>query len=204
MFLDFSNLTAGDAYRWMSATITPRPIAWVSTLNQAGAANLAPFSFFQMITGKPPTLMISPLVQRHGRLKDTVNNIQETGEFVVNLVSLEQARSMNQTSGNFAAEVDEFTECDIAGADSVLVKPKRVANSPVSFECRMAAIHPYPPDAPSCHIILGQVLALHVNDALLTADGTLAADKLNLISRLGGDWYGQTISSGNFELHRPE
>ncbi|MBF8178633.1 flavin reductase family protein [Herminiimonas contaminans] len=204
MFLDFAKLTASDAYRWMSSTITPRPIAWVSTLNKDGAANLAPFSFFQMITGKPPTLMISPLVQRDGRLKDTVNNIQATGEFVVNLVSLEQAVSMNQTSGSFAAEIDEFALCDIANTNSVLVKPKRVANSPVSFECRMTAMHPYPPDAPSCHIILGQVLAMHIEEELIAMDGKLANDKLNLISRLGGDWYGQTISSGNFELYRPE
>lgn len=204
MLIDFSGIDASAAYKWMTATISPRPIAWVSSIDRDGASNLAPFSFFQMITSRPPTLMISPLAQRHGRLKDTVENIRATGEFVVNLVSFELAAAMNQTSANFDHTVDEFAACGITPEQSQFVKPKRVALAPASFECKLASITPYPAENPSCHIILGQVLAMHIDDNYLNASGLPAIEKLNLISRMGGDWYGQTISPNNFELPRPE
>jgi flavin reductase (DIM6/NTAB) family NADH-FMN oxidoreductase RutF len=204
MFLDFSTLKPRDAYRWMASTIGPRPIAWVSSLSDDGVANLAPFSFFQMITATPPTLMISPLVQSNGNKKDTVRNIQQTGEFVVNLVPYALRDTMNQTSFGYDGETSEFDVCGVARAPAQLVKPPRVAGVPVSFECRLVSCTPYPEQQPSCYVIFGEVVAAHIDEATLAENGQIDPNRLDLLSRMGGDWYGRTASSANFEMGRPE
>lgn len=204
MLLDFSTLQAGEAYRWMGSTITPRPVAWVSSLSADGVANLAPFSFFQMITATPPTLMISPLVQRDGSMKDTARNILHSGEFVVNLVSYALRDAMNQTSFGYDGETSEFEACGIAALPSQFVKAPRVAGVPVSFECRLVSCTPYPLEQPSCYVILGEVVAAHIDEAILGHDGQVDPSKLDVLSRMGNQWYGRTASSANFELGRPE
>ena len=203
MFLDFTQIAPRQAYSWLASAVIPRPVAWVSTVSAEGVHNLAPFSFFQMVTGKPPTLLISPLVQRDGCVKDTVRNAQETKQLVVNLVSFDMADAMNETSFSYDADISEFDRCNIATAASTLVKPLRVAHAPVSLECEMVSCTPYPADAPSCHMILGRVLAAHFDESVLNDKQMPDPHKLNLLSRMGGDWYGRTRSDANFELARP-
>lgn len=203
MLIDFAGLKPVEAYEWMSALIVPRPIAWVSTLDAQGRANLAPFSFFQMITGRPPTLMICPLLQRGGQLKDTVLNIQERGQFVVNLAAPAQAQQLNATSFPFESGTSEFEACGVAALPSQKVAPPRVAGAVASFECKLAMLEPYPRQAPSCHLVLGEVLAAHVEDALLDADGKPDAGAVDLLFRMGGEWYGRSLTSSNFTLPRP-
>lgn len=203
MLIDFAGLKPVEAYEWMSALIVPRPIAWVSTLDGQGRANLAPFSFFQMITGKPPTLLICPLLQRGGKLKDTVNNISASGEFVVNLAAPAQARALNATSFPFEVGVSEFEACGLQAAPSQLVQPPRVEGAVASFECKLAMMEPYPRHEPSCHLIFGQVLAAHVDDQLLDADGKLDPGQVDLLFRMGGEWYGRSRTESNFTLPRP-
>lgn len=203
MFLDFSQVDPRQAYSWLASAVIPRPVAWVSTVSAAGVSNLAPFSFFQMITGKPPTVMISPLVQRDGSIKDTVRNVQETGQLVVNLVGFDMADAMNETSFSYDADVSEFERCGVASASSTLVRPARVASAPVSLECELVSCTPYPADAPSCHILLGRVLAAHFDESILNDKQLPDPVKLNLLARMGGDWYGRTRSDANFELARP-
>lgn len=204
MLIDFADLKPVQAYEWMSSLIVPRPIAWVSTLDGEGRANLAPFSFFQMITGKPPTLLVCPLLARGGKLKDTIENIRVTGEFVVNLAAPAQAKVLNASSFPFESGVSEFEACGIEAAPSTQVKPPRVAGAPASFECKLAMLEPYPKDAPSCHLVFGEVKVAHVDDALLTADGVLDPGKVELLFRMGGEWYGSTQSPANFTLSRPQ
>lgn len=203
MFLDFSQVDPRQAYSWLASTVIPRPVAWVSTVSADGVHNLAPFSFFQMITGKPPTIMISPLVQRDGSLKDTVRNAQHSGQMVVNLVSVEMADAMNETSFSYDADISEFERVNIATAPSTLIQPLRVAQAPVSLECEVVSCTPYPADAPSCHMILGRVLAAHFDERVLNEQQLPDPAKLNLLSRMGGDWYGRTRSDANFTLARP-
>src|SRR5271154_6169713 len=112
MRIDFS-ADPRKAYGWMASAIGPRPVAWVTTCSAEGIVNLAPFSFFQMITGMPPTLMISPLLQSDGSIKDTTRNITATGEFVVNLVPFSLVGKMNETSFAFPADVSEIDQCGI-------------------------------------------------------------------------------------------
>jgi flavin reductase (DIM6/NTAB) family NADH-FMN oxidoreductase RutF len=204
MFVDFSTLKPREAYRWMASAITPRPIAWVSSLSGDNVANLAPFSFFQMITATPPTLMIAPMVQSDGSRKDTARNIQESGEFVVNLVPHALRDMMNQTSFGYDGETSEFEVCGIPQEPSRLVKPPRVAGVPVSFECKLVSCTPYPADKPSCYVIFGEVVAAHIDEAILNDAGQVDPMRLDLLSRMGNDWYGRTASTANFELGRPE
>jgi flavin reductase (DIM6/NTAB) family NADH-FMN oxidoreductase RutF len=203
MLIDFAGLKPVQAYEWMSSLIVPRPIAWVSTLDAEGRPNLAPFSFFQMITGKPPTLMVCPLMQRGGKLKDTVQNIAATGEFVVNLAGPAQAQLLNATSFPFEAGVSEFEACGVEAVTGTLVKAPRVQGAVASFECKLAQLQPYPKEDPSCHLVFGQVLAAHVDDALLGPDGVLDPGQVDLLFRMGGEWYGKTQSENNFTLPRP-
>jgi flavin reductase (DIM6/NTAB) family NADH-FMN oxidoreductase RutF len=203
MYIDFSTIDARTAYFWMASTVVPRPVAWVSTCSNSGVNNLAPFSFFQVITPSPPTLMISPLLHADGAMKDTARNIAENGEFVVNLVRFTEVERMNQTSGNFAVDQGEASACGVTMCDSVMVRPPRVAAVAVSFECRLASLMPYPAKQPSCHVIFGEVVAAHIDEAILGADGQIDPVHLNLVSRMGADWYGRTSGDANFTLARP-
>lgn len=203
MLLDFTTLDARQAYYWMGSTITPRPVAWVSSCSADGVANLAPFSFFQMVTASPPTLMISPLLQADKSLKDTARNIQETGEFVVNLVPFALVEMMNQTSMSLEPSLSEIEQFNVPTLPSERVKPRRVAGVPVSFECRLAKFMPYPEHQPSCVMILGKVLAAHIDERIVAEDGTVDPAKLDTVSRMGADWYGRTQSEANFKLTRP-
>ena len=118
MLIDFTTLDRRTAYFWMASTIAPRPVAWVSSVSAAGLTNLAPFSFFQMVTPRPPTLMICPLHNGDGSLKDTARNIRDTGEFVVNLVTFPMVQQMNATSFSFDAGTSEFEQVGVESAPS--------------------------------------------------------------------------------------
>jgi flavin reductase (DIM6/NTAB) family NADH-FMN oxidoreductase RutF len=203
MLLDFTTMDRRTAYYWMASTIAPRPVAWVSTVSNAGIANLAPFSFFQMIAPMPPTLMICPQHNGDGTLKDTARNIRDTGEFVVSLVSFPMVEQMNATSFSFDAETSEFERAGVVSAASHVVAPARVAQSPMSFECRLASFQPYPAEQPTSCIILGEVVAGHVDPAIVGPDGIIDPVRLDLVSRMGADWYGRTNTPQNFSLPRP-
>jgi flavin reductase (DIM6/NTAB) family NADH-FMN oxidoreductase RutF len=203
MYIDFSEINARTAYYWLASTVTPRPVAWVSSLSADGVANLAPFSFFQVVTHTPPTLMICPLVNSDGSMKDTAANIAATGEFVVNLVPHSLVQQMNQTSFGYDRATSEWAQAGLTGLPSSKVKPQRVQGVPVSFECRRVSLTPYPAEAPSCYIILGEVLAAHIDESIVGANQQVDPMALDLVSRMGADWYGRTQSEANFELTRP-
>ena len=203
MLLDFSTMDRGMAYFWMASTIAPRPVAWVSTRSPAGVTNLAPFSFFQMIAPHPPTLMICPQHNRDGSLKDTARNIGDTGEFVVSLVSHAMVEQMNRTSFSFGQDDSEFDAVGIVAAESHGVAPPRVADAPMSFECRTSSFTLHPAENPACTIILGEVLFAHADPTIVGADGVIDPQRLDLVSRMGADWYGRTKSADNFSLARP-
>lgn len=203
VIIDFTTTDQRSAYLWLSSTVTPRPIAWVSTLSAEGIPNLAPFSFFQVVTGAPPTLMLSPLLQSDGSIKDTVRNIQDTGEFVINLVTFAMAERMNATAFSYEHGVNEFERCHVASAASQNVRPLRVKDATISFECKLASLQPYPVHNPSCHIILGEVVVAHIDESTLDARGHVDPARLDLIARMGGKWYSRTRASENFEMARP-
>jgi flavin reductase (DIM6/NTAB) family NADH-FMN oxidoreductase RutF len=201
MLLDFSALRARDAYAWMISTILPRPIAWVSTISAAGKTNLAPFSFFQGVTSNPPTLMFVPVNTRDGTRKDTVRNIEEVPEFVVNLVSFALAEKMNATSAMLPYGESEFETCGVAAAPSERVRPPRVAAAPVAFECTLDRFVHIGEGPLAANVVFGRIQLAHVADTILGENGKPDPDKLDLIGRMGGDTFTRTRE--RFDLIRP-
>lgn len=201
MQLNFSTLEPLERYRWLASTITPRPIAWVSSLSADGISNLAPFSFFTVISDDPATLLINVNHRGDGSLKDTLLNVQASGELVIQLVSFEQAEAMNASAAVLPHAISEFEHCGIASLPSVQVKPPRVAGAAVAFECRLVEAMPYPNAAPNCHLLFAEVLLAHIDERVLNEQGRIDAGKLDLIGRLGGAAYSRTTE--RFDLKRP-
>ena len=202
MLLDFAALKSRIAYRWMSSTILPRPIAWVSTISPDGRTNLAPFSFFQGVTANPPTLMFVPVNTREGTKKDTVRNIELLPEFVVNLVPFALAEQMNNCAALLPYGESEFATFGIASAPSEKVRPPRVAASPVAFECALDRIVHIGTGPLAANVIFGRILVAHVSDGVLGPGGMPDSSKLDLVGRLGGEDYAMTRET--FSLSRPD
>jgi flavin reductase (DIM6/NTAB) family NADH-FMN oxidoreductase RutF len=191
-------------YRILIASVGPRPIAWVSTLSKEGQPNLAPFSFFNALSGKPPMLGFSPGLRRTesgSTAKDTLRNVRDTGEFVVNVVTFELAEVMNLTSGEYDPAVNEFELARLEMRPSQLVKPPQVAASPVNFECKLDQIVELGREAPAGNLVIGEIVAAHISDTVLK-DGQLDPEALDLVGRMGGNQYSRTTE--RFELVRPK
>ncbi len=202
MQIDFGAIEARVAYQWMTSTILPRPIAWVSTISPDGRTNLAPFSFFQGITASPPTLMIAPANTRDGTKKDTLRNIEQIPEFVVSLVPHALAAKMNDTASLLPYGESEFGAFGIASEPSSRVRPPRVSESPVSFECTLDRIVTIGSGPIAGNVIFGRILLAHVRDQVLAADGFPDPAKLDLVGRLGREDYATTRET--FRLKRPD
>jgi len=202
MRIDLTALASRDAYSWMTSTITPRPIAWVSTISAEGKTNLAPFSFFQGVTSAPPSLMFVPVNLRDGSKKDTVRNIEATGEFVVNLVSFAQAELMNRCAALLPYGESEFEAFGVPSVAAESVKPPRVAGAPVSFECRLHSITRIGEGAGAANVVFGLIGVMHVDDAVIGAEGKVDPVKLDLVARLGGESYSRLGEI--FSIKRPD
>jgi len=194
-----ADLEPRAAYRLLISVVVPRPIGWASTNGSDGSHNLAPFSFFNAVSNMPLTVMLS-VGQRQGQPKDTLRNAQETGEFVINIVDEELATAMNQTSGEWAYEVNEFVRAGLTPAASIDVLPPRVAAAPVALECRVTQIVPVIDTTYT--LILGRVLRFHIRSDLLRSNGLVDALRLEPVARLSGDEYA-TIGRV-FEMKRPQ
>ena len=189
----------GSVYPWLTSTVIPRPIGWASSVAPDGTLNLAPFSFFNALSGEPPYLMLS-VGHRANQPKDTLSNVLATREFVVNIVSEHVALHMNLTSGNYSPDVDEFGVAGLTPAPSLKVKPPRVAEAHVNFECVLAQAVPLPRSEYT--VLIGEVVQIRVADEVLDERGRVDPRKLAPIARLGGSsWY--TTLGRLFEMQRP-
>jgi flavin reductase (DIM6/NTAB) family NADH-FMN oxidoreductase RutF len=185
MLFDFETLAAQDRYKLLTASVLPRPIAWVVTQDLQGRNNAAPYSFFNVFAQDPPLLVIGIGGRKPGDAKDTGNNIRETGQFVVNLVSYETADAMNITAIDFPPGVDEIAEAGLTTLPSVKIKPPRIAESPVAFECERLMTVELASDR---SLVMGKVLAMHVRDDCVSNAERCHLDtlKLDLIGRMHG------------------
>lgn len=201
MTIDPQSTQASDIYKLLIGAIVPRPIAFVSSMNAAGDSNLAPFSFFTAISANPPVICFSPMVRASdGTRKDTLRNIEATGEFVVNIVSEDFAAQMNLCSAEFPPEVDEFAVSGLTPLASDLVKPPRVAESRVQMECRLMQIVNVSAKPLGGSLVIGEVLRFHVADEVLV-NFRIDPDRLRPIGRMGGPTY--TRVTDRFDLLRP-
>ncbi len=200
MLFDIAKMDAREAYKVLVSTVVPRPIAWITTQDVDGALNAAPFSFFNAVSGDPPVVAIGIGGREPGDAKDTGNAIRRTGEFVVNLVSNALAERMNITAIDFSRGVNELIEAGLTTAPSTHVKPPRIAESPVSMECKRLVTVEVGNDR---SVILGTVLAIHVRDeyVLNPEKNYIDTPKLDLIGRMhGSGWYSRTTD--RFDLPR--
>lgn len=203
-----SELPHRDLYAIILNAVAPRPIAWVSTVSASGLHNLAPFSFFNAVCIDPALLAFAPGLRpspepntRQGVAKDTLRNIRETKEFVVNTVTYELAEAMNVTSGEYDPSVNEFELAKLVQEPSTIVRPLRVAASPVSFECRLYQILDFSPAPTGSSLVIGEVVSIHLDESHMK-DGKLDRDSLDLIGRMGGIQYTRTTQ--RFEMVRPK
>lgn len=191
MQFDPQQLGQQDAYKIMVGSIVPRPIAWVSTVDLQGNRNLAPFSFFNAVGSNPPALCfaISYTADTVEHRKDTLRNIQATGEFVVNIVNEELVRSMNETATNFPPNIDEFEYAGLTAAPGVCVRAPRVAESPVSMECKLFTLVPVGEGQGSSTLVIGTISLFHVRDDLIDERHRIDIARLKPIGRLAGASY---------------
>ncbi len=198
MLLNTEDIRPRDVYRHLVNIITPRPIAWVSTQSVSGVPNLAPYSFFSGVGSRPPSLLFCPANKRDGSPKDTLRNIEATGEFVVNTVSFEMAEKMHQSAAELDFETSEFEAVGVTAIASERVKAPRVAEAKASIECELMQTLHLGTGPGASNIVVGRILAIRIDDDAVDGDGWADADKLDHVGRMGNVGYTRTQQRFDF------
>lgn len=201
MIIDPATLHPAKLYHHLIGCIVPRPIGWISTISPSGAPNLAPFSYFNGVGVLPPSVCFSPLNRRDGSKKHTIINLQSTPEFVVNVVPASLAEAMNLTSADLDYETSEFEHAGLTAAPSRRVKPPSVKESPVKLECELIQIVEVGGGPLGANLVIGKIVSMDIDESVLNEAGEIDPRKLDLIGRMGGDYYTRTREL--FEIHRP-
>ena len=200
--IEISTLPDQEAYRILIASIVPRPIAWVSTISAAGITNLAPFSFFNGVCSSPPAVLFCPTTPADREVKDTLRNIRETRQFVVNIVTESNIAKANQTSAAYAPDVSEFEAAGLTPVKSAVVRPPRVAESPIHLECELIQIVPVGDPRPgSGNIVIGKLVYAHIAEEAWDTNRHIDINKIKPVSRLAGNDYAPVRDV--FTLKRP-
>lgn len=200
MRIDPDEQSIAALYHTMVSIITPRPIAWVSTISDKGVTNLAPYSYFSGVGSNPPSVCFSPCNKSDGSKKDTLRNIEATGEFVVNVVSFPMSEAMNGSSADFDSTTSEFEAIGVAAIESETVAPPGVAAAPVRMECERFQIVRVGEGPLAANLVIGIVRMIHIADEVLT-EGRVDGVKLDAVGRMGGANYCRTQDS--FSMPRP-
>lgn len=191
-------------HHFLLAAVGPRPIALASTVNEEGAPNLAPFSFFNVFSANPPILIFSPA--RSGRtnsLKDTYHNVKAIPEVVINVVTYSIAEAVSLASSPYPHGVSEFEKSGLSPIASDRIRPYRVKESPVQFECKVNQVIELGAEGGAGNLIICEVLKLHIEASILDSDGMIDPLKIDLVSRMGGDWYCRANPESMFEIKKP-
>lgn len=201
MDIDVKKTPVVDVYHLLTGIVTPRPIAWVTTVDTQGVVNLAPFSFFNTFGANPPVVVFSPTLRRDGSKKDTLLNIESSGEFVVNASVASLAEKVNLSSKEIPTGQSEIDLTGLHTTPSQFVKPPRITESPAALECKVLQIVNVGQGPIAANLVIGEVLAIHIDDRVLDENKRVDPRKIQTIARLGGDYYCHT--SDLFELKRP-
>jgi flavin reductase (DIM6/NTAB) family NADH-FMN oxidoreductase RutF len=191
-------------HRYLLGAIGPRPIAFASTMDKDGVANLAPFSFFNAFSANPPILVFSPA--RSGRTnttKDTYNNVKILPEVVINVVNFELVHQMSLASSPYPSSVDEFVKSGLTPVASECVQPRRIKESPVQFECKVNEVIELGDQGGAGNLIICEVLRIHIDEAILDEHQMIDQHKIDLVSRMGGNWYCRADENSMFEIPKP-
>jgi len=201
------DITAGETknlYQYLSAAVTPRPIAFVSTIDSKGNKNLSPFSFFNVFSINPPILVFSPVRRvRNNTSKHTLDNVLQVKECVIALVTEEIVQQVSLSSCDFDAKINEFEKAGFTELKSDLVKPARVKQSPINFECKINDIINLGEDGGAGSLVICEILKMHINEEVLNQNKEIDPIKLNIVSRLGANWYGKTTHESIYKITKP-
>ena len=203
MYFDPDKNDHGLSHNPYKSCVVPRPIGWISTVSSGGVPNLAPYSQFQNLTYDPPYVMFAANQNTRGRRKDTVVNVEQTGEFVYNMATYDLREAINRSAAEVPPEVDEFMVAGVTKTPSVRVKPYRVAESPIQFECRYYQTIRLPGNGPmgTVDLIVGRVILVHIKDEVIRPDGRLDILKIRPLARLG--YFDYTTVDSIFEMVIP-
>lgn len=204
MVLDPKELSTVAVQQWMQGAVSPRPIAFASTVDKDGKVNLSPFSFFNMFSANPPMLIFSPARRvRDNTTKHTLENVLEVPEVVINIVNYAMVEQMSLSSCEYDRGINEFTKAGFTEAPSLTVRPPRVAEAPVSFECEVKDVIALGIEGGAGNLILCEVKKMHVQESILNSEGRIDPYKLDAVARLGGDFYCRVQGDAIFELPKP-
>ena len=191
-------------HAYMLSSIAPRPIALASTIDKEGNMNLSPFSFFNAFGSNPATLIFSPARRvRDNTTKHTLENVLEVPEVVINAVNYEMVQQTSLSSVEFPSGVNEFTKAGFTPLASQLVKPFRVKESPVQFECKVIEVKAMGDQGGAANLIICEIVMMHISDSVLNAQSRIDQHKIDLVARLGGDYYVRASGNALFEVHKP-
>lgn len=198
------DVSLGRLHNYMLGSIGPRPIAFASTIDKDGNRNLSPFSYFNVFSTHPPIAIFSPAKSgRTNTQKNTYENAKETMEVVINVVNHSIVQQMSLSSTAYAKEVDEFVKSGLTPIDSELVKPARVKESPVQLECKVREVVELGDEGGSGNLIICEILLIHINDDILDEDGSIDQTKIDLVGRMGGDYYVRANGDALFTVPKP-
>tara|TARA_B100000945_G_scaffold280795_1_gene248135 strand:+ start:453 stop:1286 length:834 start_codon:yes stop_codon:yes gene_type:complete len=202
--ININSLNSQELYRLLTSTVTPRPIALVSSIDNKGISNLSPFSFFNIFSIKPPILVFSPVNRiRDNTKKDTLNNITKNKECVIALVNKKIAQQVSLSSSNFDSDIDEFEKAGFTKINTSTINGNLIKEAPVNFECKVNQIIELGNKGGAGNLVICEIVNIHINEEILDEENKIDPLKLDIISRLGRSWYGKTSKESIFEITKP-
>jgi flavin reductase (DIM6/NTAB) family NADH-FMN oxidoreductase RutF len=197
-------LTVQVVQKYLQNAIAPRPICFASTISKSGEVNLAPFSFFNIFSSNPPIAVFSPAYSgRTGAPKDTLLNVLEVPECVINVVNYNMVYQMSLASSPFAKGINEFEKAGFTQAPSDLIQPPRVKESPVQFECKVIEVKELGKQGGAGNLIICEIIKIHIDESVLKADNQIDTHKIDLVARMGDNWYCRASGAALFEVEKP-
>ena len=202
--IDPKEIPVPKLHHYLLGAVGPRPICFASTIDADGNENLAPFSFFNIFSANPPIAVFSPA--RSGRTnetKDTFNNVKAVAEVVINIVNYDMVHQMSLASSPFSSEVDEFVKSGFTKIKSDMVKPSRVKESPVQMECKVREVIELGQEGGAGNLVVCEIVKIHIDESILNESGAIDQKKIDLVARMGGNWYCRADENSMFEIEKP-
>ena len=202
--IDPKEIPVPKLHHYLLGAVGPRPICFASTIDENGVNNLSPFSFFNVFSANPPVMIFSPA--RNGRTnttKDTYNNVKKIPEVVINIVNHDIVEQMSLSSSPYAPEVDEFVKSGLTAIPSETIRPMRVAESPVQFECKVLEVKELGTEGGAGNLVICEVLKIHIKESVLDENESIDQHKIDLVARMGGSWYCRADKNSMFEIGKP-
>lgn len=202
--IDFNKISTGEKQQWLNHAIAPRPICFASTIDKEGNVNLSPFSFFNLFSSQPPIVIFSPARRvRDNTTKHTLQNVLEVPECVINIVDYPMVQQASLASCEFPKGVDEFVKAGFTKEPATMVKPPMVKEAKIKLECRVNEVKSLGEEGGAGQLVIAEVLCMHVDESILGENGKIDQTKLQLVARLGGDWYCKVDETNLFRVPKP-